>query len=198
MEARNPALHPIISRACANLIDRKCGAEARVVVACLSMIVSNDTVLEQKHRVKKICRKELKLELLEKHSDVKFDPALHEACKLYLNKHCADIEHQAEDGGLECLKGSKKVRIEPLVDKFSVRCATQGPSKTCRAQVFKEEKEEAEDSEVDFALMRGCRREVKMHCAEQPADSMLQCLKDFSSQENFDQKCLGIIRGLCS
>ena len=77
------------------------------------LIVSNDTVLEQEHRVKKICRKELKLELLEKHSDVKFDPALHEACKLYLNKHCADPEHQAEDGGLECLKGSKKVRIEP-------------------------------------------------------------------------------------
>ena len=40
IEARNPYLHPVISRACSNLIDRKCGQEARVqdgkgVMECL-------------------------------------------------------------------------------------------------------------------------------------------------------------------
>ena len=40
IEARNPYLHPVISRACSNLIDRKCGAESKAqdgtgVMECL-------------------------------------------------------------------------------------------------------------------------------------------------------------------
>jgi len=151
------------------------------VVSCLVMLVSNDTVMENQHRVKKDCRAELKFELLSEHSNLKLDPKLAEACSEDVMRLCLDENQQLpEDGGLECLKAAKHRDIK---------------SKHCKKLLFKEEREEAEDAEVDFALLRGCKREVQQHCSDQPADQLLHCLKDWAGQDsNFDQTCLAVIR----
>jgi len=247
IEARNPYLHPIISKACSNLIERKCGLEAKAqdgvgvmeclmrhkmehplgskgamntkcrtvvehwqimtlqdwrfsfkfkdackndirehctdprpkkkqdVIGCLVLLVANDTVEESKHRIKKACRAELKFELLQKHSNVKLDPVLNEACGADIEKFCAT--EKGDDGGLECLKSLKHRDL----------------SQPCIRELFKEEREEAEDNDTDFALMRGCKREIKEHCGDEDAKDVLRCLKDFSDDSNFDPKCLAII-----
>jgi len=247
IEARNPFLHPIISKACSNLIERKCGLEAKAqdgsgvmeclvrhkmehplgskgamntkcrtvvehwqiltlqdwrfsfkfkeackddirehcteprpkkkqdVIGCLVLLVATDTVDEEKHRIKKSCRAELKFELLQKHSNVKLDPVLDEACGADIEKFCEN--DRGEDGGLECLKSQKHKEL----------------SRQCKQVLFQEEKEEADDNDTDFALMRGCKREIKEHCADEDAKDVLRCLKDFSDDSNFDPKCLKII-----
>jgi len=151
------------------------------VVSCLVMLVSNDTVMDNQHRVKKDCRAELKFELLAEHSNLKLDPQLEEACREDVMQLCLDENQQIpEDGGLECLKAAKHKDIK---------------NKRCKRLLFKEEREEAEDSEVDFALLRGCKREVQQHCSDQPADQLLHCLKDWAAQDgNFEQTCLAVIR----
>ena len=247
IEAKNPYLHPVISKACSNLIDKKCGLEAKAqdgsgvmeclvrhkidhpagsrgamnskcrtvveqwqiltmqdwrfsfkfktackndirdhcrdprptkkqdVIQCLVEAVATDTVESEKHRISKDCRSELKFEMLQKHSNIKLDPALEAACQEDINKFCQD--DQAEDGGIECLKGQKHKDL----------------SKICRKQLFKEEKEEANMNEVDFVLTRGCKKEIKQHCMSESSRNILKCLKDFSHDNNFDQKCLDII-----
>ena len=247
IEARNPYLHPIISKACSNLIDKKCGLEAKAqdgggvmeclvrhkiehpagskgamnskcrtvveqwqiltlqdwrfsfsfkesckadikdhchkprptkkqdVIQCLVEIVAADAVEDVKHRISKDCRAELKFELLQKHSNIKLDPALETACHYDLETFCKF--DRGEDGGIECLKAQKHKDL----------------TKTCKKQLFKEEKEEAMNNEVDFALTRSCKREIKEHCPTETSRNILRCLKDFSHDNNFDQKCLDII-----
>ena len=105
------------------------------VVSCLVMLVSNDTVMDNQHRVKKDCRAELKFELLAEHSNLKLDPQLEEACREDVMQLCLDENQQVpEDGGLECLKAAKHKDIK---------------NKRCKRLLFKEEREEAEDSEVN-------------------------------------------------
>ena len=41
-----------------------------------------------------------------------------------------------------------------------------------------EEKEEAIDNQVDFALMRVCKREIKEHCDEEDPQNIIKCLTD--------------------
>ena len=108
------------------------------VVSCLVMLVSNDTVMENQHRVKKDCRAELKFELLSEHSNLKLDPKLEEACSEDVMRLCLDENQQLpEDGGLECLKAAKHRDIK---------------SKHCKKLLFKEEREEAEDAEVNIKM----------------------------------------------
>jgi len=247
IEARNPYLHPIISKACSNLIDKKCGLEDKArdgsgvmeclvrhkidhpagskgamnskcrtvveqwqiltlqdwrfsfsfkeacktdikdhchnprptkkqdVIQCLVEAVASDAVDDVKHRISKDCRAELKFELLQKHSNIKLDPALESACNEDLKNLCQF--DRGEDGGIECLKSQKHKDL----------------TKSCRKQLFKEEKEEANYNEVDFVLTRSCKREIKEHCPTETSRNILRCLKDFSEDNNFEEKCLEII-----
>ena len=145
------------------------------VIQCLVEVIATDTVEDIKHRISKDCRSEIKFEMLQKHSDIKLDPELDAACQEDLKKFCEfDL---GEDGGIECLKAQKHKML----------------TKKCRKQLFKEEQEEASDNEVDFALARSCKREIKEHCPSEDGKSILRCLKDFSHDNNFDQKCLDIL-----
>ena len=249
IESRNPYLHPTVSKACSNLIERKCGLEAKAgdgggvmeclvrhkmdhpqgskgamnnrcrtvvdqwqiltlqdwkfsfkfkeacksdirehckdprptkkehVISCLVETVAADAVSEEKqsNRISKACRAELKFELLQKHSSAKLDPDLERACQDDLSKFC---RQESQDGGLECLKSHKHKDL----------------SRACRKVIFQEEREEAEDADTDFALMRGCSREVREHCGDADSNDVLRCLTDFSHDNNFDPKCLNIVR----
>lgn len=145
------------------------------ILECLSKIVLNDTILEQKPRVRKACRAQLKFELLQKHSSLKLDPGLEQACRLDLQKFCPN---RAEVEAVECLKEQKHKQL----------------TESCRKALFEEEEEEAVENDVDFSLMRGCKKEIKEHCTAVNASSILQCLADFSTDFNFDPKCQAILR----
>jgi Golgi apparatus protein 1 len=147
------------------------------VVGCLVAIISKDTMMEEKQRVKKACRDQIKFELLQKHSSIKLDLVLAEACNTELAMLCPKKD-QAEDGGLECLKNMKP-------SDLSIKC---------RKELFQEEKEEAMDNQVDFALIKGCKREIKEHCDEEDPQNIIKCLKDFSEESNFAAKCRDIIQ----
>ena len=149
------------------------------VIQCLVEAIATDTVEDSKHRISKDCRSELKLEMLAKHSDINLDPELKEACQQELEDNCKF--DQGEDGGIECLKTLYLQKPKLLTKK-------------CRKQLFKEEQEEANDNDVDFALARSCKREIKEHCPSEDGKSILRCLKDFSHDNNFDHKCLDILK----
>ena len=146
------------------------------VVGCLVAIISRDTLIEAKQKVRKACRDEVKFELLQKHSNIKLDPELEASCKAELAMLCPKKD-QEEDGGLECLKNLKH-------EDLSVKC---------RKKLFQEEEEEARDNQVDFTLLRGCKREIKEHCDEEDPKSIITCLKGFSEESNFAKKCRDII-----
>ena len=145
------------------------------VIRCLVEAVATDTVEEGKHRISKECRARLSFEQLQKHSNIKLDPVLAESCHNDLQQFCSDAHD--DDGGIECLKSQKPKTL----------------SKPCRKALFSEEKEEADNNEVDFTLLRGCKREIKDHCASEESRNILRCLKDVSSANNFDPKCLRIL-----
>eukprot|EP00090_Calanus_glacialis_P009466 TRINITY_DN17839_c0_g1_i1.p1 TRINITY_DN17839_c0_g1~~TRINITY_DN17839_c0_g1_i1.p1 ORF type:complete len:347 (-),score=79.07 TRINITY_DN17839_c0_g1_i1:19-948(-) len=50
------------------------------------------------------------------------------------------------------------------------------------------------DNQVDFALIKGCKREIKEHCDEEDPQNIIKCLKDFSEESNFAGKCRDIIQ----
>ena len=77
-------------------------------------------------------------------------------------------------------------------------CAYVVPDKKIGSWIMMKVCKKEEDAlQVDFALLRGCKREVQQHCSDPPADQLLHCLKDWAGQDaNFDQTCLAVIRCL--
>ena len=63
----------------------------------------------------------------------------------------------------------------------------------CRKLVFAEEQEEAIDNAADFALIKGCKREIKEHCNDADMSTVLVCLQNFKNEPNFDPKCRTIV-----
>merc|ERR1712179_498183 len=152
---------------------------------------------ESKHRIKKACRAELKFELLQKHSNIKLDPILNDACGSDIEKFC--VNERADDGGLECLKSLKHREL----------------SKRCRKELFKEEMEEAVDNDTDFApkclaiigkrivqhskdfrlnpsLRKSCNRDIPKFCKEVMKfkgedffeGQVIECLKEKAIQKH--------------
>ena len=79
---------------------------------------------------------------------------------------------------VECLKD-----IKPR--KLSVEC---------RKTLHGEEEEEAVNNEVDVPLMRNCKKEIKSHCSNSNASSIIDCLAQFAEDFEFDQKCLNVLK----
>ena len=79
---------------------------------------------------------------------------------------------------VECLKDHKPRRLSP----------------ECRKTLHGDEEEEAVNNEVDVPLMRNCKKEIKSHCSNANASSIIDCLAQFAEDFEFDQKCLNIIK----
>jgi Cysteine rich repeat len=61
------------------------------VVSCLSEIVRNATLQDQKHIISRDCRQQLKVQLLQQHENIDFDPRLKASCGRDIELHCANV-----------------------------------------------------------------------------------------------------------
>lgn len=145
------------------------------VIFCLSEQVRNDTLRDAKHTISKECRQQLRAQLFQQRENIDFDPRLKGACTEDIKKFCA----QVEKGGaqvLECLQINKP-----------------GLKDECHRAIFSVEKQELQDSSVDYTLLTTCRRMIRQFCHEEDQSQALVCLKRFKDEPTFDPKCKVIV-----
>nr|XP_022342252.1 Golgi apparatus protein 1-like [Crassostrea virginica] len=145
------------------------------VISCLSEHVRNDTLLEDRHRIDKVCRKQLRVEVLERGEDIRLDHKLVEACHNDMETMCKDVE-KGNAKMMECLKRHQK-----------------DLSNTCHKLLFKREQEEAVIG--DYKVHSVCKRMIKLFCDEDDMeeDEILPCLRKNKDKENFDRKCRELV-----
>lgn len=139
------------------------------VVACLSEMVRNDSVAQSlgvrsgnhvgsQHRVSQPCRQQLRNQLLQQHEDVQFNPNVRKPCASDEKRFCAQIK-PGQGRILECLKAHRK-QLDDI----------------CHAAIFQAEKEEMDDSGVDFQFIQQCKDPIRRLC-QNDASNALECLK---------------------
>lgn len=64
-------------------------------MVCLSELVRNATLSEQKHSVSKECRQQLRAQLLQQHENIDFDPRLKAVCSADIQNHCSNVQKGA-------------------------------------------------------------------------------------------------------
>ena len=146
------------------------------VVSCLSGIVFNDTLSNRhKPRISPNCRNQLKVELLERNENIKFDPNLDKACDVDTKKICGDLE-PGDGQVLECLK----------TNMFKL-------TKACQRQLFKNQRIELTDNSVDYSLMTNCKTAINKFCANTDFKEVLFCLRDAVHQIGMDGRCRSLV-----
>nr|XP_011440924.2 Golgi apparatus protein 1 isoform X1 [Crassostrea gigas] len=145
------------------------------VISCLSEHVRNDTLLEEKHRIDKVCRKQLRAEVLERGEDIRLDEKLVQACHNDMEDRCKDVE-KGNAKMLECLKRNQKVLSKP-----------------CHKLLFKREQEEAVIG--DYKVHSVCKAMIKTYCDDDDMkeDEILPCLRKHKDKQEFDHKCRELI-----
>ncbi|CAH1270209.1 GLG1 [Branchiostoma lanceolatum] len=141
------------------------------LVNCLSEIVRNDTLMENKHKISKDCRGQLRVELLDRGEDVRLDPKLMQECNRDIQQFC-DKEQLGDARILECLKRHKKKL-----------------SDGCHVKLFNREREELTDNSVDYGFMRDCKPMVKRFCPQSDPKEVLHCLRKNKNNEFMDERC---------
>ncbi|XP_066290106.1 Golgi apparatus protein 1-like isoform X6 [Branchiostoma lanceolatum] len=141
------------------------------LVNCLSEIVRNDTLMENKHKISKDCRGQLRVELLDRGEDVRLDPKLMQECNRDIQQFC-DKEQLGDARILECLKRHKKKL-----------------SDSCHVKLFNREREELTDNSVDYGFMRDCKPMVKRFCPQSDPKEVLHCLRKNKNNEFMDERC---------
>jgi len=152
------------------------------VVACLSETIRNDSLvlsnpllrLEKQHRISQSCRQQLRNQLVQQHEDVKFNPGVHQPCLQDEKKFCASVK-AGQGRILECLKANRK-KLEA----------------GCHAAIFQAEKEEMDDSSVDFPLKTLCKEPIRRFC-KNDLNQALDCLKAHLDDRTVDVKCRTLV-----
>lgn len=62
------------------------------VIICLSEVVRNDTVTDNKHRISHKCRKQLTAEALQWEDAAQLDPRLKKMCSKSMKEFCDDVD----------------------------------------------------------------------------------------------------------
>ncbi|ALC45102.1 Glg1 [Drosophila busckii] len=158
--------------ACRPWVSRFCVASAtkNEVVACLSEVMRNDTIKAQRPQIPKECRQQVKAQLYQQRESIALDPKLGQACKFELEQYCAD--QKAPGQALEC-----------LIQK------TSRLGKACHHAIFMIKKSELADSGTDYTLLNTCKEMVFKYCPSTDSAKLLDCLKTYKDDRNFDQRC---------
>ncbi|KAK6184750.1 hypothetical protein SNE40_007151 [Patella caerulea] len=145
------------------------------VVSCLSEHVRNDTLLDNKHRIDKKCRKQLKVELLQRGESINLDPKLKMACKIDIETLCG-VNQAGNAEVIECLK-SKQKKL----------------SSNCHKLIFKREKDEF--AIADYGIATACKRMIQIHCSidDDNEIKIMNCLKKAKDDPSFDNNCRTVI-----
>ncbi|EDW70463.1 Golgi apparatus protein 1 isoform X2 [Drosophila virilis] len=158
--------------ACRRHVVRFCGASAtkNEVVACLSEVIRNDTIRLQRHQIPKDCRQQVKSQLYQQRESIVLDPKLGNACKNELKEFCSDQKGPGQ--ALEC-----------LIQK------TSNLGKACHHAIFMIKRSELGDSGTDYTLINTCKDMVYKFCPNTESVQLLDCLKTYKDDPNFDQRC---------
>ena len=146
------------------------------VVSCLSSIVFNDTLSNRhKPRVSADCQNQLRVELLERNENIRFDPNLDKACDSDRKKFCADVT-PGESQILECLKTNM-----PQLKK------------SCQRHLFQHQRIEMNDNSVDYSLMTNCKTAINKFCPNSDSKEVLFCLRDSRDSIGMDKRCRSLV-----
>lgn len=181
--AKNFTFSHQFSEACKDDVDVRCplakeNTKKSYVVQCLSEYVRNDTFSDaKKHRISKPCRKQLKIELLQRSSSIKLDPDLESACKLDVEQKCPNVS-PGRGAVIQCLRRNQK-----------------DLSENCHKMIFKREQEEAQLPMTDYLLMSKCKSMIKRYCVEEMSspETIFECLQRNKEETNFDKGCFDAI-----
>ncbi|GLH04957.1 Golgi apparatus protein 1 [Gryllus bimaculatus] len=143
------------------------------VIACLSEIMRNDTIKENKHNIPKECRQQLRAQLLQQRENIDLNPKLKAACDLDIRRFC-DKTSKGSAQILECLQQQNKNLL----------------SSSCHRMVFNVERQELQDSSVDYVLLTTCQQMIRQFCHQ---EDHLICLKRYKDETTFDPKCRTIV-----
>ncbi|XP_055383667.1 Golgi apparatus protein 1 [Condylostylus longicornis] len=140
------------------------------VVACLSEVMRNDTIRGQRHIIPKECRQQVKAQLYQQRENLIFDPKLKSACRREILEYCLDAQGPGQ--ALECLQIN-----------------TPHLGSSCRHTLFSIKKSELDDSSTDYVLVNTCKEMTYKYCQNSDLAKLLDCLKNFKDEPNFDQRC---------
>ncbi|XP_017001881.2 Golgi apparatus protein 1 isoform X1 [Drosophila takahashii] len=162
--------------ACRPYVQRFCSSSAtkNEVVACLSEVMRNDTIKAQRHQIPKECRHQVKAQLYQQRESIQLDPKLANACKRELELFCEEEKGpgQVNEKALECL-----IRKTPSLGK------------PCHHAIFMVKKSELGDSGTDYTLLTTCKEMIYKFCPSTDSDKLLDCLKTYKDDNQFDQRC---------
>lgn len=163
--------------ACRLHVKRYCPASKTKfdVVYCLSEQVRNDTLRDAKHTVSRECRQQLRAQLFQQRENIDFDPRLKRACTNDIQKLCAQVQKGSAQV-LECLQMNKPELTND-----------------CHQAIFNVERQELQDSSMDYTLLTTCRHMIRQFCHEEDQSQALVCLKRYKDETTFDPKCKGIV-----
>ena len=142
---------------------------------CLSEIVLNDTLLEKSHKISSKCRMQLKFEMLQMNENINLDPELASECQEDVQKLCNNV--QAGKGQvLECLRDNRK-----------------DLSEGCKAKLFKRDKINLVDQNVDYALQTKCKNAIQQLCHVDGEEDVISCLRKHLLETSIEASCRDIV-----
>ncbi|KAG7170035.1 Golgi apparatus protein 1-like [Homarus americanus] len=145
------------------------------VIDCLSTLVRNDIINDNDHQVTKLCRQQLRQQLVQRHENAKLDPRLQQKCREDINKFCKDVTY-GRGVILECLRSHKRELEKP-----------------CHELLFAREQEEQQDPSTDVVLVTSCKQMITQYCHDVNPEKLLYCLKANKEEPNFDGHCRTIV-----
>nr|SVE78223.1 EOG090X05VD [Daphnia lumholtzi] len=120
------------------------------------------------------CRQQLRNQLLQQHEDVQFNPNVRKPCASDEKRFCAQIK-PGQGRVLECLKAHRK-QLDDV----------------CHAAIFQAEKEEMDDSGVDFQFIQQCKDPIRRLC-QNDASNALECLKGYLDDSTLEAHCKELV-----
>jgi len=143
------------------------------IVRCLSEIIRDDVIKEVKSRVSEDCRSQVKVEKLQLHENIRFDPMVSKKCLKDVEMFCSEVS-AGHARVIDCLRKHKS-----------------NLTKDCRKEIFRIQKEEVDNPSLDFKLMKICKHDLRLRCLSElkrnDASLILDCL--ISHKSSLEKRC---------
>ncbi|XP_037799147.1 Golgi apparatus protein 1-like [Penaeus monodon] len=145
------------------------------VIECLSTQVRDAVLSDDRHKISKACRHQLRQQLMQRHENIRLDPKLQQHCSSDVTRFCKDVS-RGRGAVLECLRQNK-----------------QSLSGECHKVVFLREEEEQQDPGTDVVLVSTCKQMIQQYCYDIPTEQYMSCLKKRKNELNFDPMCRQVV-----
>ena len=164
--------HSDVARYCAKSKSKK------EVVDCLSKRVRDDLLQDDRPQISRLCRAQLRNQLLQRHTTTRMDPELRRKCSTDIQLTCSTVPANVPEMVFECLRNHRKKL-----------------SQQCHEVVFTRVQEELHDPGTDPVLLHTCDQMIKLHCADVSKPDVLKCLKREKDGASFDLQCRRVVVG---